>query len=433
MTSAGSGDGDGSGRNRSTWMLVAILALGVVATVQALLVEPRMHRPIFYDEQRFGVYADNLRLHGFFGDEAGKFPATVEMRSVGYSAGVAPGYPFFLAGTRAVFGTGTRPIRIVQAIAAGAATVFTALLGWRLFGSVGGIVAGLAMIATGELAAYSQFGLSEVLATTFLAAAMFLVLVSFDRGSWPLMLGAGAVLGVSALFRPQALLLPIPLGAWALLSSRRGRALALALVGGTVIAVLPWTVRNHVRLHAIVPIASYAWGGAFLANNAHAGFIYAHPEDFIGVDEVRRIRSLPELAQEAAWRKLTLDWIRAHPGAALSGWIRNGWTFLTHIDDLMPRWYQIRMQTVPRLDERMLAPLALAGSIVAAAAGLFTRRTFLPAIVALYTIAFFCFFLPIPRYRIAMLPALCVLAAAIPAAMWALLNRLRPTTSATRG
>lgn len=254
--------------SRRLWLAVA--ALAALAAAQALAVEVREEREPFFDELRYRLYATNLLERGFYGDEPGKWPATAELRSVGYVAYVPPGYPFFLAGLRWAFGEGDTPIRVTQALLVGATVAAASLIALRLFGPVAAVASAIALIATGVLATYSSFALSEVLATATLTTSVLLALVAFDRRSWRLMVAAGVALGLSALVRPQVLLLPAPLAGWAFLSWGRGRAgaiAALALVGATLFTLTPWTVRNYLRLHSLVPVSTYSWINFWIVNN----------------------------------------------------------------------------------------------------------------------------------------------------------------------
>jgi len=421
----------------SRTFLLAIGALLVVATAHALLVQPRTHRDPFFDELRYRVYARNLTDRGFFGDRAGEFPATVELRSVGYRAGVAPGYPLFLAGLRTLFGDGNTPVRLIQALLAGLTVAMAALIGYRLWGPTAGVVAGLLLIATGVIAGYAQFTLSETLSAATLTCSVLLVVIANDRRSWRLALGAGVVLGLSALVRPQVLALPGLLAPWAYFAwgrGKAGRAAAAALAGGFLVAIAPWTIRNAIELHAFIPGSSYTWANFWLANNPGADGLFRRPEIYIGVEEVRRIRSLPELQQDAEWRRMALTWVRDYPGDALRGWVRNGRVFLTNEDRVMLKWYALRGGVSRRLDERYLIPAAIGAAALAAAARSFARGAWVPILVVGYSMLFFCFFLPEPRYRVAMVPMLAVLAGALPVAAASLGGRFsrwrsRATTS----
>jgi 4-amino-4-deoxy-L-arabinose transferase-like glycosyltransferase len=425
MTAGSSEEPRGPRTKRAIWIAIGFLSL--LGVIQSLLAKPPVHRLILFDERRFKLYATNLADRGFFGDEAGKWPATVELRSIGYQAQLPPGYVFFLATFRRLFGS-YRLVPFVQALLAGATVGLASVIALRLFGSIGAITAGILVLATGVLATYSRLYLSETLATFTLTAAMFVLVVGFARRSLVFMAAAGVAFGLAALVRPQSLLLPIPIALWALFAwggRRAGALAAVVLVGSFVLALTPWTVRNYSRLHAFVPVSTMTWANLFLVNNPHATGLFRIPEGFIGAGEVRRIRSLDELGQEAAWRKLVVDYWKAEPADAAKGWLRNGRVYLTVDDTVMRLYYGYGARQPPRLDHRILLILAGAGTALAAAAGIFKRISWPPAIVVLYSMGFFCFFLPEGRYRVPMLPVMAVLAAAIPASVWAFASRGR--------
>lgn len=300
------------------------------------------------------------------------------------------------------------------------------MIALRLFGPAGGIVAGLLVLATGVLATYSRLFLSETLATFTLTLAMLLVVFAVHRRTLVWVAAAGLGLGVATLVRPQSLLLVMPLAVWMFLAwgRRRAGALAgLALIGAFVLTLVPWTARNYARLDAFVPVSTMTWANLFLVNNPEATGIFRVPERFIGENEVRRIRSLDELGQEAAWRELVVDYWRESPRDAAGGWLRNGRMFITRADVVMDLYYGYGDVRPPRLDDRILLILAGIGAAFAIAARAATRVAWVPVIVILYSLGFFCFFLPEARYRVPMMPMAAVLAAAIPATLWALAKR----------
>ena len=406
----------------------AVIAIvGLLAVVQALASRPPTPQPTLFDERRFALYATNLADRGFYGDEAGKWPATVELRAVGYSAHVPPGYPFFLAAFWKIAGS-FRAVEFVQALLVGATTVMTMLIALRLFGTAAGIASGLLLVATGVLGTYSKLMLSEVLSVTTLTAGLLVLVVAFERRSTPLLALAGVVLGLATLVRPQSLLLPLALGVWIWFAwgDRRGMA-ALVLIATFAITLVPWTARNYARLDGFVPVSAMTWANLFLVNNPQATGTFRLPERFVGEDEVRRIRALPELQQEAEWREKVTSYWSDEPGDAFGGWLRNGRVFLTREDAVMRLYYGIAGDRPPRLDERILLILAGAGALSLIAARRLGRSAWPPLIVVAYSMGFFCFFLPEARYRVGMLPMLAVVAAGPAQIAWELLR------SAARG
>lgn len=400
---------------RSRGGVVVIALLGLAGVAQSLLAQPATYREPFFDERRYELYATNLIERGFYGDEAGKWPATAEFRSVDYLAYVPPGYVFFFAGLRAVFGDGDASWRVAQAILAGIAIFAAGFIGLRVFGSVAGIAAAALLVSGGVLANYSQFALSEVMAATTLVVSVAVAVVAHERRSLRLMALAGVVLGLSVLVRPQVLLVPPLIGAWVFLAwgrSKAGAAAGLAFVVGAVLVVTPWTVRNYAKLHALVPVSTYTWINFWLVNHPGSDGLFHRPERDIGVPAVRAIRSRPELEQDRTWRRMALRWVRENPDDAMRGWIRNGRRYVTDPDPLMARWYALRRARVPRFDDRWLFPMALVGALAFTVPSKSRTNSALPLIVALYFLLFFCFFLPTPRFRVGLLPVLAVLSGA---------------------
>jgi 4-amino-4-deoxy-L-arabinose transferase-like glycosyltransferase len=305
----------------------------------------------------------------------------------------------------------------------GVAIVAAGLLAHRIFGPVAAVTTAVAIVLTGVLADYAQFALSEVLAATTLVAAVWLALVAFDRRSWRVVAAAGAMLGFSILVRPQVLLLPPIVAVWCFFAWGRSRPAliaAAAFLAGVMLVVGPWTVRNALRLHAVVPVSTYTWINFWLVNHQGADGVFHRPERDIGLAKVKEIRSKGELEQDRIWRRLALAWVAEHPGDAVKGWIRNGRLYLSDPDHLVQRWYRVRSRTVPRLDDRWLA----AAAVLAAAGAVALRRggwkLVLPAAVAVYFVAFFCFFVPTPRFRVGVLPVTAALAGGAVELLWRL-------------
>ena len=96
------------------------------------------------------------------------------------------------------------------------------------------------------LIAYSPLVMTEILATLLLLGAGLLLLA--QRGSWRGYLGAGALLGISTLVRPDSLLaLPLLL----LMGERpylRSFFKSAGAVGMAFVIILPWTYRNCQKL-----------------------------------------------------------------------------------------------------------------------------------------------------------------------------------------
>ncbi|MBU1909169.1 MAG: glycosyltransferase family 39 protein, partial [Verrucomicrobia bacterium] len=174
-----------------------------------------------------------------------------------------PGYPYFLALVYRLTGGNPSLARLAQFVL-GVLNVFLAF--WfsrRWFGEATGWVAA-ALAATYWVFLYYE---GELLEPALLITLTWLLLLALGRwmesrkAAW--LFGAGLMLGLSALARPNALVwLPVGVGwaAWSLRAEpawlkQSARATLLLLVG-TALVVLPVTARNYVVARDFVLISS---------------------------------------------------------------------------------------------------------------------------------------------------------------------------------
>jgi len=147
----------------------------------------------------------------------------------------------------------------------GAGTVLiTYLLALRLLGrAVAVVTAGLLAVFPSQVY-YAGTILTEPLFTFLLMLALLILLWrpwSVGSLSWPRALAAGLLLGAATLVRAITLPLFLVLGAaWWLATRqpREGIAAGAVLAIGTAAFVVPWSVRNTVRLHTPVIVSTNA-------------------------------------------------------------------------------------------------------------------------------------------------------------------------------
>ena len=155
--------------------------------------------------------------------------------------------------------------------------VGTAGLSWalarRLAGPGAALAAGLLVALSPTAIFYDAALLGDfLLPPAFAAAALLLA-----RPATPRRLAAtGAVLGLAALVRPNALLLLLP-AAWAGRAAGRRGLLALAAAAG--LAVAPATVRNAVVADDLVVVSSNGGVNFWIGNNPAATGAFAPPAD----------------------------------------------------------------------------------------------------------------------------------------------------------
>lgn len=398
-------------------VLAGLLILVAIGTTQAALTGTPVPRKPTFDEKRYELWATNLYAHGYFGESATTSLARAELRTVPLKAYEPPGYIFILVALKHLHADRPGIRRGVQAALVGLIILIAGLVSFRLFGSIAALLSGVLIIATGVFATYAQFTLTEIWATATLLAALAAVIVGVQRSSWRWLVGGGLLLGYSTLIRPQSLALPIVLAVYILFAGRAHLKRALMLAAVLVIAsygvIAPWTVRNYLRLHAVVPVASYSWYNFWEVNNPLANGNFIKPERAIP-DQIREIRTHDEVQQDIALRRLAVKWVRTHPAQAAKGWVRDAVFYVSKPDSYMTTNYTLHGWRPPRLDDRIAVYLGL---VSFALAMVVRRRWFGIGVFVVtvgYFLVFFSFFLPIARYRVALLPVLIILAAGLP-------------------
>lgn len=192
----------------------------------------------------------------------------------------SPGAPFlYAAAYYATGGAREGTARIVEALLGIATILVIFALGWRLGGRELGRRVGL--FAAFAVAVYPPFIhttgelMSEPPAMLTLPAAILAFLWASDRQAdavvpgmrgqmrsvWPWLV-PGFLFGLTAMFRPEYLLvgaafvLLAALHAWQARGWRLGLGAAAVLLVALVLPILPWTVRNVVVLDRVVPIST---------------------------------------------------------------------------------------------------------------------------------------------------------------------------------
>ena len=236
-----------------------------------------------------------------------------------------PGYPAFLGGLLKL-GADSRTIQIVQNLLYVSAVLLLGALAARRGGWLGGaLVAGLALASPIWLL-LPQRAMSETLFVVLVAIGFWIVFSGAAPPGLGVALLAGVAFGLAALVREMGLLLggtlAVVVGGWAWRVGRRARAAALAVTVllGTVLPILPWTVRNYLVLGQIVPISTNGPINLYIGNNPEATGLYRWrlpPEGQAVWNRPDQGRS-NELFTSALAGREALTYIRANPGRTLA-------------------------------------------------------------------------------------------------------------------
>ena len=179
----------------------------------------------------------------------------------------SPGAPFLYAASfYATGGAREGTARIVEALLGVATILVVFALGWRLGGRDLGRWVGL--FSAFAVAVYPPFIhttgelMSEPPAMLTLPAAVLAFLWASEKRSPWAWLAPGFLFGLTAMFRPEYLLVGAAFVVLAAIRTWRDSEWRLGLAGGAVLLIalvlpiLPWTIRNVVVLDRVVPIST---------------------------------------------------------------------------------------------------------------------------------------------------------------------------------
>ncbi|HMI80539.1 MAG TPA: glycosyltransferase family 39 protein, partial [Solirubrobacterales bacterium] len=301
---------------RTLIALGAIALLGLV--VRAYVVVNPVENPA--DDSR-AYYALSKALY-----EEGSFGGP-EFRD---SSDWSPGAPFlYAAAYYATGGAREGTARIVEALLGVATILVVFALGWRLGGRELGRWVGL--FAAFAVAVYPPFIhttgelMSEPPAMLTLPAAILAWLWASERRSTWTWAAPGVLFGLTAMFRPEYLLVGaafVVLAAirtWHEREWRLGLAGAAVLLLALVLPILPWTVRNLVVLDRVVPVSTGGgkalYVGTFLPADGEYQRVKAIlAERYLGRDLEPGSEALDKVNPTALFDEVAKEVQAEHPG-----------------------------------------------------------------------------------------------------------------------
>jgi len=337
----------------------------------------------------------------------------------------APLYPLLVAGVYAVLGPRPAAVFVLQAVL-GAAAV---LLVGRAAERAGGASAG----AWGAWL-LALYGVPAFFETKLLPASLvfFLVALFVERagacaassGARPLAALGGTLGALTIANAGSMLLLALTLGwiAWDASRPPRRRVVRVGLCLGAALAVVaPVTVRNLAVSGELVPVATNGGITFWQGNNPNARGVYSTPDGFSGAiatqrAEARRVaeaesgRPMSDADASRYWFARGRAQLLAHPGDAAALLGRKLMLVIASAEQ--PLEYSSRLDANPFRRAMPLPFAALAALAVAGLAPALRLRAAQPAVLAAAaTAATLLAFYVASRYRLAMVPALALIAA----------------------
>jgi 4-amino-4-deoxy-L-arabinose transferase-like glycosyltransferase len=334
-----------------------------------------------------------------------------------------PVFVLMLAGIDVLGGTGVLAQKLVMCAVGTVTVLLIGLLAGRVAGPRAGLIAaGLAAVypllwvADGSLMSETPYGVTIVL--VLLAAYAYL-----ERPGWRRAALVGALVGLAALTRGEALWLVPVLGlplAWRAGRGWRPRlAAAAALVCGFALVLSPWTIRNLVTFKDPILISTNAYG-VWPGANCHETYY----TDEIGLWHYGcyGIRAPGDESQySVAYRDKGVRYLRRHAGrvpVVVAARLGRVWDVLRPAQIAFYEAGEGRPFRVSRWGVRMFYVVAL----LAAAGALVLRRRRQPLLVLLAPVVMVSLTAAVvygsTRLRFAAEPSLVVLAAVALDAAW---------------
>src|SRR6267142_2410 len=241
--------------------------------------------------------------------------------------GHPPGYSILIASVFAVCGESNTALQFVQIICDALAAVMIFLI-------VAELLPASAAVTAGALAAFSpQFSWNSVLllpdslAVLPILIAVYCLVRAAKNPRLATLMIAGALVALSCWLRANAMLLTIFLAAAVLLLIKGGRRwrYALSVVFGTLLIVLPLTIRNAIVFHRFIPlslgagqtllegIADYDPQGKFGIPNTDMGIMKQEAEQSGRPDYYGTLFNPDGVERERARLSRGFGVIRSHP------------------------------------------------------------------------------------------------------------------------
>lgn len=259
-------------------------------------------------------------------------------------AGTDPAYPAMLAiGIKLGINSTDHVMmfgRAVNSVCGMALVALVAFIGIRCFSARVALIAATWVAIDPILLFFNALVLTELVYTTLLAAALLYILKFQEARRIRFVLIAGALLGAGTLTRSSGLLVPLVVAMWLLLrgdthTHRASRSVALetdnglpanqkscrsrsfiaatALVGASIVVLLPTTYRNLRLFGEFVPV--HTSGGATLLDSFGPWADGATGMDRIEYPQVPE--NANEVERDRIYRRWAMDWAASHPADAL--------------------------------------------------------------------------------------------------------------------
>jgi len=306
-------------------LLIFLVALGVrlLSWHDTRLEVGRVQTVVTGDYQRV---AQLLRQGGIASFLSSSSPLS-DLNTLGHP----PGYSILMALTFSVFGESNTAVQFVQILCDAFAAVVIFLIVAELLPVSAAVIAGMMAACSPQFAWNSVLLLPDSLAVLPILLAVYCLARAARKPRIVTFIMAGALVGISCWLRANAMLLTFFLGAAVLLllkrevKSQRRWQYAPSVIFGTLLIVLPLTIRNAIVFHRFIPlslgagqtllegIADYDPEGRFNIPSTDMGIMKQEAEDFHRPDYYSTLFNPDGVERERARLARGFAVIRRHP------------------------------------------------------------------------------------------------------------------------
>ncbi len=241
--------------------------------------------------------------------------------------GHPPGYSILMAGIFSMFGESNTAVQFVQITCDALAAVMIFLIVAELLPFSAAVIAGMLAAFSPQFAWNSVLLLPDSLAVLPILIAIYCLTRAVKNPRLITFIIAGALIGLSCWLRANVMFLTFFVAAsvWFLIKRERPWRYALAVIFGTLLIVLPLTIRNAIVFHRFIPlslgagqtllegIADYDQQGRFGIPNTDVGIMKQEAEQSGRPDYYGTLFNPDGVERERARLSRGVSLIRSHP------------------------------------------------------------------------------------------------------------------------
>jgi tetratricopeptide (TPR) repeat protein len=345
----------------------------------------------------------------------------------------SPAYPYFIALIFWLSKNNFFVLGLIQILigSANCLLIFILVKKFTQGKNIPALIAGVMASLYGILAFFDADILAIFFTLVFVTITLLLLIEAHQSHRRSLALLAGIALGCAALDRTNIVLF-VPVAAWFLasefslkLKSWKWKPAILFIIG-TILVIIPFTLRNYFVDNDFVLVSSNAGVNLYIGNNPQANGVFNLPHESglsnydlngssIETAERETGRQLKPSQVSRFWMKKAVSFIVEHPATAVTlAWRKflllwNFYEIPNHLN-----FYYIRAKSAPILHMLfvgfwLVAPLAVVGIVWKWRQGWRSTDKLLIAFLITYMLSLLPFFIT-ARYRLPMVPVLIVFA-----------------------